>query len=263
LHLPGQTETTGDANQIVQSVADLLARIRYQTTQLFEAANLSGFVYTQLTDVEQERNGLMTYDRQPKADAKRLAAIFTGKERTPHPASLHDWPMLGSIPAGSGLSSAVASPENRAAMAKLLAQEFLPNEAPLRPKEGDSVTVGDTSLTWRRVRTNGDDPLDFPKVFGGENTNAVAYAVVFIDRPKDASNVTLFLSSDDRSGCPTEFPERRGRTARPDLAYRAVHLPTHIVPSSHQFGGGGLRGKPVALAGHPRQNLVGAGRTTQ
>jgi hypothetical protein len=115
LHTPGQTETTGEANQIVQSVADLLARIRYQTTQLFEAANLSGFVYTQLTDVEQELNGLMTYDRQPKADAKRLAAIFTGKDRTPHSASLRDGIVLGSIRAVSALTTADDSPENRVA----------------------------------------------------------------------------------------------------------------------------------------------------
>jgi hypothetical protein len=32
-------------------------------------------VYTQLTDVEQELNGLMTYDRLPKAEPGRLAAI--------------------------------------------------------------------------------------------------------------------------------------------------------------------------------------------
>src|SRR5262249_54968365 len=35
-----------------------------------------GYCYTQLTDVEQEINGLMTYDRKPKADPAELAKIF-------------------------------------------------------------------------------------------------------------------------------------------------------------------------------------------
>ncbi len=36
---------------------------------------VTGFCYTQLTDVEQEVNGLLTYDRQPKMAAEGIAAI--------------------------------------------------------------------------------------------------------------------------------------------------------------------------------------------
>lgn len=36
----------------------------------------AGFCYTQLTDVEQEINGLMTYDRKPKVDPAEYAKIF-------------------------------------------------------------------------------------------------------------------------------------------------------------------------------------------
>lgn len=36
----------------------------------------AGYCYTQLTDVEQEINGLMTYDRKPKATAEEFAKIF-------------------------------------------------------------------------------------------------------------------------------------------------------------------------------------------
>ena len=36
---------------------------------------LGGFCYTQLTDIEQEINGLLTYDRQPKAPAEEIARI--------------------------------------------------------------------------------------------------------------------------------------------------------------------------------------------
>lgn len=35
-----------------------------------------GYCYTQLTDVEPEINGMMTYDRKPKADPAEFAKIF-------------------------------------------------------------------------------------------------------------------------------------------------------------------------------------------
>ncbi len=42
---------------------------------LLDNPDLFGFCYTQLTDVEQEHNGLFYYDRRPKFDLKRLHAI--------------------------------------------------------------------------------------------------------------------------------------------------------------------------------------------
>ena len=36
---------------------------------------VEGFCYTQLTDIEQECNGLLTFDRRPKADAAILRPI--------------------------------------------------------------------------------------------------------------------------------------------------------------------------------------------
>jgi hypothetical protein len=41
---------------------------------------VQGFCYTQLTDVEQEVNGLLTYDRKPKADLEKIRSI-TAKEK--------------------------------------------------------------------------------------------------------------------------------------------------------------------------------------
>lgn len=41
--------------------------------------NLFGYCYTQLTDIEQEQNGLYTYDRKPKFDMKRLQKIQSRK----------------------------------------------------------------------------------------------------------------------------------------------------------------------------------------
>jgi hypothetical protein len=43
---------------------------------------VEGFCYTQLTDIEQERNGLLTFDRQAKPDAAILRPITqTAKRR--------------------------------------------------------------------------------------------------------------------------------------------------------------------------------------
>ena len=50
---------------------------RYKGTidAMLENPNLFGFCYTQLTDIEQEKNGLYYYDRKPKFDVKRLHEI--------------------------------------------------------------------------------------------------------------------------------------------------------------------------------------------
>ena len=50
---------------------------RYQGTidAMLDNPNLFGFCYTQLTDIEQEKNGLYYYDRKPKFDVKKLHAI--------------------------------------------------------------------------------------------------------------------------------------------------------------------------------------------
>lgn len=67
---------------------------RYQGTlnALLDNPNLFGFCYTQLTDVEQEKNGLYYYDRTPKFDIKRMhditarqAAYERGEPTAPQP----------------------------------------------------------------------------------------------------------------------------------------------------------------------------------
>ncbi|OCA98198.1 glycoside hydrolase family 2 protein [Clostridium beijerinckii] len=48
---------------------------------LLESPFVQGFVYTQITDVEQEINGLLTYGREPKIDIEIIKAINEGKWR--------------------------------------------------------------------------------------------------------------------------------------------------------------------------------------
>jgi len=51
--------------------------VRYQGTidAMLDNPHLFGFCYTQLTDIEQEKNGLYYYDRKPKFDTKKLHGI--------------------------------------------------------------------------------------------------------------------------------------------------------------------------------------------
>ena len=39
--------------------------------------HICGFCYTQLTDIEQEQNGVYNYDRTLKFDMERIARAFT------------------------------------------------------------------------------------------------------------------------------------------------------------------------------------------
>src|SRR5262249_36828655 len=75
LPVPNHTWVKGWGYQVVKTPEDLLEKYKSLTDHINEAAGLSGFVYTQLTDVEQELNGLMTYDRIPKVAPERFAAI--------------------------------------------------------------------------------------------------------------------------------------------------------------------------------------------
>jgi beta-galactosidase/beta-glucuronidase len=61
-------ETIGSGEELLAKYADLMEG-------LAALPFLAGFCYTQLTDVEQEVNGLLTYDRQPKVEVEQVAAM--------------------------------------------------------------------------------------------------------------------------------------------------------------------------------------------
>lgn len=46
---------------------------------MLDNKNIMGLCYTQLYDVEQEKNGLYTYERKPKFSAEVIRAINTRK----------------------------------------------------------------------------------------------------------------------------------------------------------------------------------------
>ena len=61
------------------SLEEFYARYDGLTTALIDCPKMIGFCYTQLTDVEQELNGIYKYDRTPKFDAEILRKINTKK----------------------------------------------------------------------------------------------------------------------------------------------------------------------------------------
>ncbi len=67
-----------------KSEAEFLARYEGLTTTLLDNPNICAFCYTQLTDVEQEVNGLYTFDRRPKFDPAVIKAFNTKKAAIEH-----------------------------------------------------------------------------------------------------------------------------------------------------------------------------------
>ncbi len=58
------------------SLNEFYARLRGQVEAIVSNPNICGFCYTQLTDVEQEQNGIYFYDRTKKFDMKIIKEIF-------------------------------------------------------------------------------------------------------------------------------------------------------------------------------------------
>lgn len=59
----------------VESGEELIEEYRNVTEALMKSSVVQGFCYTRLTDVEQEINGLLTYDRKPKCELYKIKSI--------------------------------------------------------------------------------------------------------------------------------------------------------------------------------------------
>jgi len=60
-----------------RTIEEFYARLEGQVEVLLGFDHVRGYCYTQLTDVEQEENGIYNYDRSPKFDMERIRAIFS------------------------------------------------------------------------------------------------------------------------------------------------------------------------------------------
>lgn len=68
-------DTKGWGYTVATTSEELLSEYKRIIDVLYNSTALAGFCYTQLTDVEQEINGLLTYDRKPKCDFDKIKAI--------------------------------------------------------------------------------------------------------------------------------------------------------------------------------------------
>jgi len=67
--------TTSDAQE-------LLSLYRALVDALLDSTGIAGFCYTQLTDTEQETNGLLTASREPKLDIATIRSITSRPARS-------------------------------------------------------------------------------------------------------------------------------------------------------------------------------------
>ena len=76
-HLPGSPAPEGawGYSGVEKTPEDALTRLRGLYEAIAKVPRIIGVCYTQLTDVEQEINGLLTYDRKPKFDVNAVKAI--------------------------------------------------------------------------------------------------------------------------------------------------------------------------------------------
>jgi beta-galactosidase/beta-glucuronidase len=80
-YVPDDVRCTDDSwgyGEPAATVDAFVERYRALTDVLSHDRRIAGWCYTQLTDVEQETNGLLTFDRRPKVDPQVIAEINRG-----------------------------------------------------------------------------------------------------------------------------------------------------------------------------------------
>ena len=69
-------ENTWGYGDAPKSLDEVYSRLEGQVNALLSLKHIKGYCYTQLTDVEQEQNGIYNYDRSEKFDMKKIKKIF-------------------------------------------------------------------------------------------------------------------------------------------------------------------------------------------
>ena len=76
----------------IETEDDFFKILEKEVDAIIASKHITAFCYTQITDVEQEKNGVYYYDRRPKFDAAKWKAIF---EKIPsiieNPQDLSGW----------------------------------------------------------------------------------------------------------------------------------------------------------------------------
>jgi beta-galactosidase/beta-glucuronidase len=73
-----KSEWEGWGHSAAENEEDFLERLAAVVEPLLQSPVVQGFCYTQLTDTEQEINGMLNFDRQPKVELDKIRAIIGG-----------------------------------------------------------------------------------------------------------------------------------------------------------------------------------------
>jgi len=99
---------------------------------------------------------------------------------------IRDWIMLAPI----------ALPGGRPC-GDLILEEQVRSEAALRPKAGDTVTIGGKELTWKHI-TATTNYFDFNAILDSLNDRAAGYMVTYIECDRERTDLTMALGSNDQ-----------------------------------------------------------------
>ncbi len=99
---------------------------------------------------------------------------------------LRDWVMLAPVPL----------PEGPAA-ADLILREQVRDEANLKPRDGDLITVNGRQLTWRNISAP-TNYFDFNAILKTQNDRAAGYMVTYIECDREMPDVIMAVASNDQ-----------------------------------------------------------------
>ena len=76
--LPAVPAEVWQGYNVAREPEELAARLADLLEAVYDSEDLAGFCYTQLSDTEQESNGLVWEDRKPKLPLDQLRSIIEG-----------------------------------------------------------------------------------------------------------------------------------------------------------------------------------------
>src|SRR3954447_24674746 len=98
---------------------------------------------------------------------------------------IRDWVMLAPIALAEGETGVDAT-----------FKEQIKNEAALRPRAGDKVTIRGKQLTWRNI-TASTNYFDFNAILKSVNDHAAGYMVTYIECETEQRDVIMAVASND------------------------------------------------------------------
>lgn len=99
---------------------------------------------------------------------------------------IRDWIMLAPIPL----------PEEGSA-GELLLKPQVKNEASLKPKAGDKITINNKELTWKTI-TTATNYFDFNAILDSQNDRVAGFMVTYIECDQEIPDVTMSVGSNDQ-----------------------------------------------------------------